>query len=151
MSEKIEGSLQKAIFEVFETMFFLCPDDVYFTESSAEEKSEEICVKIESLGKFNFCLWLAYSESLLRLIAPGLFDRAKEDFEEKELMDIACESANMVGGAFLNLIDPDRQDKLNLPEVLEDGGAYDSPNVSQQYDVEGETLRVFMRIKETAE
>ena len=66
MSEKIEASLQKAIFEVFETMFFLCPDDVYFTESSAEEKSEEICVKIESLGKFNFCLWLAYSESLLK-------------------------------------------------------------------------------------
>ena len=145
MSEKIETSLMKAIFEVFETMFFLCPDDEAVTDSSADEGDEKICVKIDSSGKLNISLWLIFSETLLRIIAPSLFDRAREDFEEKELMDLACEAANMIGGALLNFIDPERQDILNLPQIMEGDASYDTANLVQQYDIDDEKLRVYMR------
>jgi len=144
MSEKIETSLMKAIFEVFETMFFLCPDDEPVTDSYDDEGAEKVCVKIDSSGKLNFSLWIIFSEALLRGIAPSLLDRAEADFEAKELMDLACEAANMIGGALLNLIDPDRKDTLNLPEIMEEAASVSTANLAQQYDVEDEKLRVYM-------
>ena len=148
MPEKIETSLKNAISEVFETMFFLFPSLVEDDDDSANEDVERINVKIESSGRLNFCLWLTFSEAMLRIIAASLFGREKNEFEDQELKDLAREAANMVGGAFLNLADPDRQDKLSLPEIFEDSDQFGSPNVKYHFGVDGESMIACMRYQE---
>ena len=63
----------------------------------------------------------------------------------RQELDLACEAANMIGGAVLNFIDPERQDILNLPQIMEGDDSYNAANLVQQYDIDDEKFRVYMR------
>ncbi len=148
MPEKIQTSLKNAISEVFETMFFLLPSALEEDDDSINEVEKKISVKIESSGSLSFYLWLTFSELMLRIIASSLFDREQAEFDDQELKDLACEAANMIGGAFLNHVDPDRQDKLSLPEILENTDQCGTPTFKCQLGVDGEAMIACMRYQE---
>ncbi len=151
MSEKTKTNLKDAIFEVMETMFFLCPSVMDSEESPAWDLMNKIGVKIESTGNLNFKLWLMFTEELLRIIASSLFSREPNEFEKEELLDLAREAANMIGGAYLNVADPTRTDSLSLPEILDDIGAFEETEVKYYLEVEEEPMIAFMQIKDANE
>ncbi len=145
MSEKNKTNLKDAIFEVMETMFFLCPSVLEPEDNGAWDIMDKIGVTIESTGKLNFKLWLAFTEELLRIIASSLFSRDSSDFEKEELLDLAREAANMIGGAYLNVADPSHTDSLKLPEIFNDMGDLENSEIKYHLEVEEEPMMVCLK------
>ena len=141
MSEQTSlTTLKDAIFEVMETMFFLCPEVVDPEDLVDGQGGAKVAVTIHTTGDNSYRIGLQFTEALLRKMAAGLFGEAEASFETAQLHDLAREAANMVGGAFLHNVDPSRQEKLSLPELVDAASLVIGDRNACSFEVEEEPL-----------
>ncbi len=149
MSERARRNLKEAISEVLETMYFLCLEpgrqgDVF------RPGDECISVRIETAGEARYAVELRFTEALLRRISRNVLEGAGGAGDGSSLRDLALETANMVGGAFLNRFDPDRTLLLELPQWIRDPSPQRGEEDRNLYLVEGEPLWVSFGVQDAA-
>jgi len=149
-SEKARRNLKEAISEVMETMYFVCLEPAGDGDALRPEGAWTT-VRIETSGRARYTMELQFTETLLQRISDNVFGAAQPgDAQAPSLRDLALETANMVGGAFLNRFDPERILWLQLPQWVQDPAPPADGVDRNLYLVEGEPVWVSFGVEEGA-
>jgi CheY-specific phosphatase CheX len=107
---KIEETLMRSIFEVFERMFFI------FAEPSRDPmRSCRMKASIGFEGPFTGEMQIRIENELLKKMARNMLNLEEKDLTGPVMEDCLKEAVNMICGSFLRKVEPDHQFKLSIP------------------------------------
>jgi CheY-specific phosphatase CheX len=137
--------LTKAIFEVFEKMFFI------FAEPFREE-GEDYPVRaiIRFSGPMEGAMQISMSEDLAKIMAKNMLSLDEGQTTDPVIADCVKECLNMICGNFVRKVDPERVFQLSIPvfELISDrSGDMDEqsgPSLRLVFDTEGGAFKVIM-------
>ncbi|PKN33667.1 MAG: hypothetical protein CVU61_12540 [Deltaproteobacteria bacterium HGW-Deltaproteobacteria-19] len=107
---EIEQKLVKAIFDVFEKMYYL-----YLEPLDGEESAPEWLASISFTGVLTGCFEALFSEEIAAAMVENSLLLEGDDVTDALREDCLKECVNMICGSFLRLVDSDRIAHLTLP------------------------------------
>jgi CheY-specific phosphatase CheX len=111
MSRMIREALEMVIFNVLETMFFVIPER-YETKDISGSGIEG---KIVLTGETKVSLYIFMPNGLGLTLASNFLGKEREDIDDSEVLDLAREMVNMIGGNLVTKLDDERL-ILGLPD-----------------------------------
>jgi CheY-specific phosphatase CheX len=102
--------LMKAIFEVFERMFFVFAEPVM--EAGADY---QIRANIRFSGPMEGAMQISMSEDLAKIMAKNMLSLEDGQVTDPVIADCVKECLNMICGSFVRKIDPDHVFQLAIP------------------------------------
>ena len=143
--KKTKEMLMKAIFEVFERMFFVFAEPV--REAVADYK---IRANIRFSGPMEGAMQISMSEDLAKIMAKNMLSFEDGQVTDPVIADCVKECLNMICGSFVRKIDPDHVFQLAIPSfdlVSDRSGGMDAQSDSYLrlvFDTEGGGFEVMM-------
>jgi CheY-specific phosphatase CheX len=107
---RIKEMLMKAIFEVFERMFFVFAEPVM--EAGADY---QIRANIRFSGPMEGAMQISMSEDLAKIMAKNMLSLEDGQVTDPVIADCVKECLNMICGSFVRKIDPDHVFQLAIP------------------------------------
>ena len=144
MQEQMMTELMRAIFEVLETVYFVCPEPLAWDPDETGGFPGEICSEIMVGGANSKKISLRFSERLLRRMAANILEREEETFDREDLLDLAKETANIVAGAFVRRVGNLPDETLDIPKIASEPKKQGN---EKYYEVEGEPLSVSLQVE----
>lgn len=101
-------------------MFFIFPDlddegnPTQFLESFNADYYTSICYENSDF------LFFAWDKKLLSNMAANLLGTDPIEVKDSEMLSVAQEATNVIGGRYLVLVDPDKSRSLSLPQLLKE-------------------------------
>lgn len=143
--KKIKEMLMKAIFEVFERVFFV------FAEPVGEAIAHyQIRANIRFKGPMEGALQISMSENLAKIMAKNMLGLDDDQIKVPVMADCVKECLNMVCGSFVRRIDPDQVFHLEIPSsemISKPYGhkeAHPDASIRLVFDTEGGAFEVMM-------
>ena len=143
--KKTKEMLMKAIFEVFERMFFVFAEPV--REAGADY---QIRANIRFSGPMEGAMQISMSEDLAKIMAKNMLSLENGQVTDPVIADCVKECLNMICGSFVRKIDPDHVFHLAIPsfELVSDrSGGMDAQSDSSLrlvFDTEEGAFEVMM-------
>jgi CheY-specific phosphatase CheX len=145
-TRKIEQILTKAIFEVFEKMFFV------FAEPLRETGAAHYRVRanIRFSGPMEGAMQISMNPGLAKLMAANMLNLQDDELTEPVIADCVKESINMICGNFVRKVDPERVVQLSIPvfELISDRSgdmsAQSDSSLKLVFNTEGGAFEVMM-------
>jgi CheY-specific phosphatase CheX len=106
--------LTKAIFEVFETMFYVFAEPL--READANQTAYSVGAGIRFSGPVEGAMRISMGNALATLMASNMLNLQDDELTEALTADCLKESLNMICGNFLRKLDPERVFSLSIPE-----------------------------------
>jgi CheY-specific phosphatase CheX len=108
--KKIKEMLMKAIFEVFERVFFV------FAEPLREEGADyQIRANIRFSGPMEGAIQISISDDLAKIMAKNMLSLDECQVTDPVIADCVKECLNMICGSFVRKVDPDHVFHLAIP------------------------------------
>jgi CheY-specific phosphatase CheX len=137
--------LMRAIFEVFEKMFFV------FAEPVGETGADyQIRANIHFSGPMEGVMQISMSENLAKIMAKNMLSLEDGQVTDPVIADCVKECLNMICGSFVRKVDPDHVFHLAIPSfelVSGHSGDRDAQSDSSMrlvFDTEGGAFEVMM-------
>jgi hypothetical protein len=119
---EIEQKLIKAIFEVFEKMYYL-----YLEPLAGDERAGDWCAAIDFSGVLHGRFEARFSGGIATAMVENSLVLDREEVTDALREDCLKECVNMICGSFLRLVDPDRIAHLSLPSCGRTAAAIPRP------------------------
>jgi CheY-specific phosphatase CheX len=111
-TRKIDQILKKAIFEVFEQMYFI------FTESLPGDVGDySLTSSINFSGPVAGSMQLLLSRGIAKTMGANILSLHPDDITITVMEDCAKEAINMICGNFIRKLDPEKLFQLSVPTV----------------------------------
>lgn len=143
--KKIKEMLMKAIFEVFEKVFFV------FAEPMGEAGADyQIRANISFSGPMEGAMRISMSKDLAKIMAANMLGLDDGQVTDPVMADCVKECLNMICGSFVRRVDPDNVFQLAIPsfELIADrSGDRHAPSdasLKLVFDTEGGAFEVMM-------
>jgi CheY-specific phosphatase CheX len=143
--KKIKEMLMKAIFEVFERVFFV------FAEPVGEAGADfQIRANISFSGPMEGAMQISMSEDLAKIMAKNMLSLDHAQMTDPIIADCVKECLNMICGSFVRKVDPDHVFHLAIPsfELISgpsgDCDAQSDSSLRLVFDTEGGGFEVMM-------
>lgn len=144
-TKTIQEMLTRAIFEVFEKMYYIFSEPLRGNGGDYQMKST-INFSGSTQGEIQIFLSTDIAETMVR----NMLNLEEEEIDLPIMADCVKESLNMIGGNFLQKFDPDRVFDLSIPtfELLPERSSQGPEVVDHQMDLafvsDGGNMRVIM-------
>jgi CheY-specific phosphatase CheX len=141
----IQGMLTRAIFEVFEKMYYIFSEPLNGNGGSYQMKST-----INFSGSVNGSIQIFLSRGIAETMAKNMLNLQREEIDLPIMADCVKESLNMICGNFVRKLDPERVFDLSIPifEMISDAGDKGPGVMDHQLDLtfvaEGGNVRLIM-------
>jgi CheY-specific phosphatase CheX len=106
----IQEMLTKAIFEVFEKMYYIFSEPLKSNGGNYQMKST-----IEFRGSTNGTIQLFLSENIAQTMVKNMLNLQQVEIDLPIMADCVKESVNMICGNFVRKLDPERVFELTIP------------------------------------
>ena len=153
MKENIREILTRAIFEVFEKMFFVFLEPV----ETARARYDSVSF-IDFTGRISGAFCLKMSRGFSELMTQNMLSCETLEITEQMIEDCSKEAANMIAGNFLRKLDERDVFNLNLPKYARMDQAADyglilsgEDDVVVSFESENEPLQVRLAWQEATE
>jgi len=137
--------LTRAIFEVFEKMYYIFSEPLRGNGANYQMKST-----INFSGSANGRIQIFLSRGIAETMVENMLNLQQDEIDLTIMADCVKESLNMVCGNFLRKLDPERVFDLSLPifEMIPDDGDRGSEAMDHQMDLtfvaEGGNMRLIL-------
>lgn len=117
MIQNSKDSLREVVNNIMTEMFFIFPD--MDDEGMPVEKHEADSDYIDVTIHYNddALLYFRIEYGILSEMAANFLGLSPEDIDRDNLIAMACETANIIGGNHLVVVDPDQNYTLSIPEI----------------------------------
>ena len=112
--KKICKNLKSAISEVYESMFFMFPEEVGEEETEPPFPKSCFCARISLKGS-GVAFILFCSKKMVEDMAENLLGEEK-NFDEESLIDVLKEAVNVIAGVLLTAGDVEGDISLGVPQ-----------------------------------
>jgi CheY-specific phosphatase CheX len=115
----IQDKLTKAIFEVFERMYF-----IFFESLKGNGGNYQIRSSINFSGSASGQIQILLSRSIAEMMVKNMLNLHQDEIDLPIIEDCVKESLNMICGNFLRKLDPERVFDLSIPtcDLISDDG-----------------------------
>lgn len=130
--KKTEEMLMRAIFEVFEKMFYLFTEPLWGGGGDYQMKSS-----VSFSGPISGTMQISLSTGIALNMVQNMLNLEQGEITETVMADCVKESINMICGNFVRKLDPERVFQLSIPtfEVI-------SGNPDQRQDMQDQAVRL---------
>ena len=141
----IQEMLTRAIFEVFERMYYIFSEPLKGNGGTYQMKST-----INFSGSANGSIQLFLSRSIAEAMAKNMLNLQQDEIDLPIMADCVKESLNMICGNFVRKLDPERVFDLSIPifEMISDDSEKGPEVRDQQVDLtfvaDGGNVRLIM-------
>jgi CheY-specific phosphatase CheX len=143
--KKTQEMLTRAIFEVFEKMYYIFSEPLKGSRWNYQMKST-----INFNGSTNGTIQLFLSKSIAETMVKNMLNLQQEEIDLPIMADCVKESLNMICGNFVRKLDPERVFDLTIPifEMIPDDESQGPEAMDHQMDLtfvtDGGQVRLIM-------
>ena len=114
MKELLQN-LKKVIFNVFQDMFFIFPEDGEEIDPDRDICYKKVAISIQKSGETTYLFQLYFTENQGRMMTENYLGQT-EEITDNLIEETLKEAANVIGGNFLNLFQQGYS--LGIPELM---------------------------------
>jgi CheY-specific phosphatase CheX len=146
-NEKLRQDLMKAVFEVFEKMYYIFLEPVH----KESPRSDFSAVEIGFSGDLSGSIVARFPRELAMTMAENALGMDPEEITEQILADCRNECLNMLCGNFLQKHDAEKLFKMTLPKAVTGESSTEGNGGGQIFrlDLDFESDRIPLRVEMT--
>ena len=115
-TEKILQTLREVIFNIFETMFFLFPEEIEQKKEDISDMPRDYFKALIHLNDNKWLMILQGSEKLAEAMTKNFLGQ-EGTVDEAQIADVFREAVNVIAGNFLMKLGSRKRISLGVPEV----------------------------------